>query len=194
MGGLGEIWQFTREHLKVSILAVVIACAVAVPIGLWLGHIGKGQFIAGSVANIGRAVPSLAIIAFFVAFLGSGFTNVCFALILLAIPPILTNTYVGVRQVDRDTVDAARGQVLGDVVEDLRPVVPRGLRPAGGRVRRFHRVADVLPVAPPHLADPTPGLTVDTAANRNRPLPVVSPTASATNMTPASFGSLILAR
>jgi osmoprotectant transport system permease protein len=60
-------------------------------------------------------VPSLAIIAFFVAFLGTGFTNVCFALILLAIPPILTNTYVGVRQVDRDLVDAARGQGMSEL-------------------------------------------------------------------------------
>jgi glycine betaine/choline ABC-type transport system substrate-binding protein/ABC-type proline/glycine betaine transport system permease subunit len=61
------------------------------------------------VANVGRAVPSLALIAFFVAYLGVGFTNVTLALVLLAIPPILTNTYVGVRQVDRDSVDAARG-------------------------------------------------------------------------------------
>ena len=54
-------------------------------------------------------MPSLALIAFFVAYLGVGFANVTLALVLLAIPPILTNTYVGVRQVDRDTVDAARG-------------------------------------------------------------------------------------
>ena len=112
VGGLGEIGHLAFNHLLISFVAVVIAIAVAMPLALWLGHIGKGQFIAGSVANVGRAVPSLAIIAFFVAFLGTGFVNVCFALILLAIPPILTNTYVGVRQVDRDLVDAARGQGL----------------------------------------------------------------------------------
>ncbi len=114
VGGLGEVGHLAGNHFLVSAVAVVIAIAVAMPLALWLGHIGKGQFLAGSVANIGRAVPSLAIIAFFVAFLGTGFTNVCFALILLAIPPILTNTYVGVRQVDRELVDAARGQGMSE--------------------------------------------------------------------------------
>ena len=71
-----------------------------------LGHIGKGELLAINVSNVGRAVPSLALIAFFVAYLGVGFTNVTLALVLLAIPPILTNTYVGVRQVDRETVDS----------------------------------------------------------------------------------------
>ena len=64
------------------------------------------------VANVGRAVPALAIIGFCVAFLGTGFRNIAFALTLLAIPPILTNTYVGMRQVDPELVDAARGQGL----------------------------------------------------------------------------------
>ena len=64
------------------------------------------------MSNVVRAVPSLALLAFFVAFLGVGFTNVVFVLTLLAIPPILTNTYVGVTQVDRETVDAARGMGL----------------------------------------------------------------------------------
>ena len=68
-----------------------------------------GSFLAISVSNVGRAVPSLALIAFFVAYLGTGFTNLTLALVLLAIPPILTNTYVAVTQVERDTVDAARG-------------------------------------------------------------------------------------
>jgi osmoprotectant transport system permease protein len=65
-----------------------------------------------SVSNIGRAVPSLALIAFFVAYIGVGFTNVMLALVLLAIPPILTNTYVGVRQVDREVIDAGQGMGL----------------------------------------------------------------------------------
>jgi osmoprotectant transport system permease protein len=109
VGGLSEVWELTREHLKVSLLAVLAAVAVAVPIGLWLGHIGRGEFVAISVSNVGRAVPTLALLAFFIAYLGIGVTNVVFVLVLLAIPPILTNTYVGVRQVDPQTVDAARG-------------------------------------------------------------------------------------
>lgn len=115
VGGLSEVGHLTANHLAVSFLAVAIAIAVALPLALALGHKGRGEFLAVSSSNVGRAVPSLAIIAFFVAFLGTGFTNVCFALILLAIPPILTNTYVAVRQVDRDLVDAARGQGLSEL-------------------------------------------------------------------------------
>jgi osmoprotectant transport system permease protein len=109
VGGLKEALDFTWEHLKVSGAAIGLACALAIPIGLAFGHIGKGELVAISISNIGRAVPSLALIAFFVAYLGVGFTNVTLALVLLAIPPILTNTYVGVRQVDRELIDAAKG-------------------------------------------------------------------------------------
>ncbi|MEA2363732.1 MAG: osmoprotectant transport system substrate-binding protein opuBD [Thermoleophilaceae bacterium] len=107
--GGSQFLDLTAEHLKLTFVAMGIACAIAVPIGLWLGHVRRGSFIAISVSNVGRAVPSLALIAFFVAYLGTGFTNVTLALVLLAIPPILTNTYVAVSQVDRDTVDASRG-------------------------------------------------------------------------------------
>jgi osmoprotectant transport system permease protein len=109
VGGLGEIWELTWEHLKLSGAAMGIACGISIPLGLCLGHTGKGGFLAINISNVGRAVPSLALIAFFVAYLGVGFTNVMLALVLLAIPPILTNAYTGVRQVNRDTVDAARG-------------------------------------------------------------------------------------
>jgi osmoprotectant transport system permease protein len=109
VGGLAEMWELMWEHLKLSGAAMGIACLVSIPLGLWLGHIGKGGFLAINASNVGRAVPTLALIAFFVAFLGVGFTNLTLALVLLAIPPILTNTYTGVRQVDPDTVDSARG-------------------------------------------------------------------------------------
>jgi osmoprotectant transport system permease protein len=107
--GGAEIWSLMGRHLELSFAALGLACLVAVPIGLWLGHIRKGQFVAISVSNAGRAVPTLALIAFFIAYFGVGFTNVMIALTLLAIPPILTNAYVGVTQVEPDTVDAARG-------------------------------------------------------------------------------------
>ena len=93
---------------------MAIACLISVPLGLWLGHIGKGGFLAINVSNVGRAVPSLALIAFFVAYLGVGFTNLTLALVLLAIPPILTNAYFGIDGVDRDVVEAARGMGLTD--------------------------------------------------------------------------------
>lgn len=135
VGGLAEMGHLAGNHFLVSAVAVLIAIACALPVALWLGHLGKGEFLAGSVANVGRAVPSLAIIAFFVAFLGTGFTNVCFALILLAIPPILTNTYVAVRQVDRDLVDAARGQGLSEaqIIRDIE--LPLALSTIFGGIR-----------------------------------------------------------
>jgi len=101
------------NHLLVSFTAVALACLIAIPVSLWLGHQGRGEVLASSVANVGRAIPSLALLGFFVAYLGIGFTNVAAALTLLAIPPILTNTYVAVREVDRDVVDAARGMGMG---------------------------------------------------------------------------------
>ncbi len=107
--GGSQFFDLAVDHMWLSFVSVALACAVAVPLGLWLGHIGRGGFVAINASNVGRAVPSLALIAFFVAYLGVGFANVTLALVLLAIPPILTNAYVGVRQVDRDAVDAARG-------------------------------------------------------------------------------------
>ena len=109
IGGPGELLHLGASHMLVSLVAIAVAIAVSVPIGLWLGHKGRGEFLAVSVSNVGRAVPSLALLAFFVAFVGIGFTNVALVLTLLAIPPILTNTYVAVRQVDRESVEAARG-------------------------------------------------------------------------------------
>jgi osmoprotectant transport system permease protein len=84
IGGIPELAGFAGTHMFVSIAALAIAAAVA--------------------------VPSLALLAFFISFIGLGYTNVIAVLVLLAIPPLITNTYVGVRQVDRETVDAARGQ------------------------------------------------------------------------------------
>jgi osmoprotectant transport system permease protein len=135
VGGLAEVWEFTKEHLKVSILAVVIACAVAVPIGLWLGHIGRGEFLAISISNVGRAVPTLALLAFFIAYLGVGVTNVVAVLVLLAIPPILTNTYVGTRQVDRETVDAARGVGMTETQIVRRIELPLAMNTIFGGIR-----------------------------------------------------------
>jgi osmoprotectant transport system permease protein len=135
IGGLGEIWQLTWTHMELAVVATVVATLIAMPIGLWLGHIGRYQFLATSTSNIGRAVPALGLIVFFIAFLGVGFLNVAVALVLLAIPPIITNTYVGMRGVDRDTVDAARGngltgfQIARDVELPLAvPTIMGGIR------------------------------------------------------------------
>jgi osmoprotectant transport system permease protein len=106
---LSLLWTKTVEHLALSGAAIGVAILIAVPFGLWLGHMHRGSFVAINVANIGRALPSLAVIAIGLAFLGIGFVNVMVALVVLAVPPILTNAYLAVDQVDRDTVLAAEG-------------------------------------------------------------------------------------
>lgn len=107
--GGAQLLPLLGKHLQVTAEALAAGCAIAIPIALWLGHIGRGELAAASASNAGRAVPSFAVLVFFSAYLGLGVTNLVFAMVLLAIPPIFTNTYVGVRQVDPDVVDAARG-------------------------------------------------------------------------------------
>jgi osmoprotectant transport system permease protein len=137
VGGPGFIWPFLRTHLQVSGLALAGSLAVALPIGLWLGHRGRGEFFAVAFGNAGRAVPELAVIAFLAAFVGIGLRNVTIALMVLGIPPILTNTFVAVRQVDPDAVQAASGmgmrgwQVLMRVELPLAmPTIMSGVRTA----------------------------------------------------------------
>jgi osmoprotectant transport system permease protein len=107
--GEPTLLRLTLKHLEVCGVGMLIAVAIALPIGIWLGHVRRGAFVAINVANIGRALPSLAVIAIGVAFIGLGFTNVVVALVVLAVPPMITNAYVGVAAVDPDIVDAARG-------------------------------------------------------------------------------------
>jgi osmoprotectant transport system permease protein len=103
------ILEKTWEHVLLSGAALAIALVIALPLGVWLGHLHRGSFVAVNVANVGRALPSLAIIALGLAFLGVGFTNVALALVVLAVPPILTNAYVAVDGVEAEAVEAARG-------------------------------------------------------------------------------------
>lgn len=135
VGGLHQVLDFTWQHVKLSGAAIGIACAVAIPIGLLLGHAGKGELLAISISNVGRAVPSLALIAFFVAYIGVGFTNVMLALVLLGIPPILTNAYVGVRQVDPEVIDAGRGMGLTALQVIRRIELPLALSSIFGGIR-----------------------------------------------------------
>jgi osmoprotectant transport system permease protein len=106
---VGLLWHKSLEHMALSGVALAIALAIALPLGLWLGHLHRGSFLAVNVANIGRALPSLAVLAVGIAILGVSKSNVVFALVVLAIPPILTNAYVAVDGVEDDAVEAARG-------------------------------------------------------------------------------------
>jgi osmoprotectant transport system permease protein len=121
------MWEKTVEHLELSGVSLGIALLVALPLGVWLGHLHRGSWIAISLANVGRALPSLAIIAIGLAFLGIGFANVVVALVVLAVPPILTNAYVAVDEVDRDAVDAARGMGMGGAQVIARVELPLAL-------------------------------------------------------------------
>jgi osmoprotectant transport system permease protein len=96
------------EHLELSGAAIGVAIVIAIPLGVVLGHLHRGSFLAINVSNIGRALPSLAIISIGLGILGIGFINVMVALIILAVPPMLTNAYVAVDGVDPDAVEAAR--------------------------------------------------------------------------------------
>ncbi|MER7035954.1 ABC transporter permease, partial [Streptomyces albidoflavus] len=90
------------EHLYVSGVALAVACAVALPLALYLGHIGKGGALAVNLSNVGRAVPVFAVLALFMLtpLRNSGYLPTIVALVLFAVPPLLTNAYVGMREVD----------------------------------------------------------------------------------------------
>jgi osmoprotectant transport system permease protein len=121
VGGLEQVVELTLTQLEVTFLALALALIVALPIGLYLGHRGTGELLAIGLGNAGRAIPELALIAFMAAAIGVGLLNVTIALAVLGIPPILTNAFVGIRQVDRNSVDAARGMGMTEL-EVLRKV------------------------------------------------------------------------
>lgn len=103
------------EHALMSVAAVAAAVVIGLPVGIWLGHRGRGGAVAINLANVGRAVPSLAILALaqqaigLSGWPGFGARPAFVALVALAVPPLVTNAYVGMRGVDRDVVEAARG-------------------------------------------------------------------------------------
>ncbi|MEV1019721.1 ABC transporter permease [Streptomyces sp. NPDC050264] len=137
------VWHRLSEHLYFSGVALAVACLIALPLALWLGHIGKGGALAINVSNVGRAVPTLAVLVLLTLTpLGRhGDVPTLIALVLFAVPPLMTNTYVGMREVDRSVVEAARGmgmsgrQVFARVELPLAyPLVMTGLRSAAVQV------------------------------------------------------------
>lgn len=128
----------TLEHLQYTGLAVALACLLALPIGLVLGHSGRGGALAVGLSNVGRAVPTLGVLVLLaISPLGQSTTTVVLALALFAVPPVLTNTYVGMREVDPDAVQAAEAMGMGPAQVLLQvelplafPLVAAGLRTA----------------------------------------------------------------
>jgi glycine betaine/choline ABC-type transport system substrate-binding protein/ABC-type proline/glycine betaine transport system permease subunit len=143
--GGSHLWPLLWTHLRVTFEAMVVSIALTLPLALWLGHKGKGQLAASTAANVGRAVPSFAVLVFASTYLGLNAGNLVFAMVLLAIPPIFTNTYVGIRQVDRDVVDAARGMGLSERQLATRVELPLALPLIFGGIRTS--VVNVLATA-----------------------------------------------
>jgi osmoprotectant transport system permease protein len=107
-----EFLTLLREHIVLSAVALLVAIAIALPVALMIRNTRVGAAIAINIGNVGRAVPSLAILALLLPFLGIGFATALVALTALAIPPILSNASTGLREVDKGVIDAARGMGL----------------------------------------------------------------------------------
>src|SRR4051794_38266667 len=131
----GLFWDKTLSHLAISFASIGVAIAIAIPLGVWLGHLHRGSVLAINVSNLGRALPSLAVISIGLGILGIGFWNVLVALVVLAGPVILTNAYVAVDGVDRNAVQAAYAMGMTPRQGLLRGGIPLALPLifAGGR-------------------------------------------------------------
>lgn len=146
------------EHITMSLVVVVIATMIALPIGLYIGHKRRFEFAVVSIANLGRAIPSFGLLLLFVQFFGVQLDyptalrpGILSVLTLLAIPPILTNTYVGVQAVDRDTLEAARGMGLreGQILRQIEVPLAATLIVAGLRTAAVQVVATATLAAVP---------------------------------------------
>lgn len=133
--GGSELWPLLWTHLRVTFIALAFAILVAAPVAVWLAHTRRGQFAASTLANVGRALPTYAVLVFTSTYIGLNTGNLVLALVLLAIPPIFTNAYVAIREVDPETVDAARGLGLtgGQIVRRVElplalPLIFGGIR------------------------------------------------------------------
>ncbi|WP_320776501.1 ABC transporter permease [Streptomyces sp. CRN 30] len=141
--GESGVWHRLGEHLYFTGATLVVACLIALPLALWLGHLGKGGTLAVNISNVGRAVPTLAVLVLLTLTpLGEhGDLPTLIALVLFAVPPLLTNAYIGMREVDRSVVEAARGMGMsgGQVFRRVElplayPLVMTGLRSAAVQV------------------------------------------------------------
>ncbi|MFI9206211.1 ABC transporter permease [Streptomyces sp. NPDC053048] len=141
--GTDGVWHRLGEHLFLTVVCLLVSCAIALPVAVVLGHLGKGGALAVNIANAGRAVPTFAVLVLLLLSpLGTyGSWPTVIALVLFAIPPLLTNAYVGMRGVDRDMVEAARGMGMtgGQVIRRVElplafPLIVTGVRTAAVQV------------------------------------------------------------
>ncbi|MFF3396678.1 ABC transporter permease [Streptomyces sp. NPDC002669] len=135
--GEGGIRDRLAQHLFLTVVCLLISCLIALPVAVLLGHLGRGGALAVNISNIGRAVPTFAVLVLLLLtpIGGHGEWPTVIALVLFAVPPLLTNAYVGMREVDRDVVRAARGMgmtgrqlMLGVEVPLALPLILTGVR------------------------------------------------------------------
>lgn len=107
--GSDGLVHLLSQHVWLSLVAVALACAIALPVGLGLGHLRRGEVFAVNVANIGRALPSFAVLVFALQLLHIGTGPALVALVVLAVPVVLTNAFVAMAGVEDDPREAARG-------------------------------------------------------------------------------------
>jgi osmoprotectant transport system permease protein len=135
--GPAGIWNLLLQHLAYTAASVAIAAAIAIPLGIFIGHTGRGSFLVIGVSNAARAVPTLGLLVLVVLLLGTGVGPIIGVLAVLALPPILTATATGIHGADPEAVHAARAlgmsarQIVSKVEWPLAlPLVISGLRSA----------------------------------------------------------------
>jgi osmoprotectant transport system permease protein len=133
--GQGGVFQRLLEHLGYTALTMAIAMVLAVPLGAWIGHTGRGGFLVVGLANGLRALPTLGLLVLLVGAIGIGLIGPLIALVILAVPPILAGTYAGVRNVDSAVVDAARGMGMRGRDVLFRVELPNALPLVVGGIR-----------------------------------------------------------
>jgi osmoprotectant transport system permease protein len=147
VGGILEVLarpDFTGKlatHVELSVVSLVIAIAIALPVAIAVRNTPVGAAMAVNIGNVGRAVPSLALLALALPLLGFGFMPSLVALVALAIPPILINASTGLREVSKEVIGAARGMGLseGQILKDIQlpiaaPVIFAGVRTSAVQV------------------------------------------------------------
>ncbi|GAA2963267.1 ABC transporter permease [Actinokineospora diospyrosa] len=135
--GIAGIPQRLAEHVQYTVLAVVIAAVIAIPLGAYIGHTGRGGTLVVGIVNSFRALPELGLLILLVLVMGLALAleAVTIALVLLAIPVLLAGTYAGVRNVDRAAVDAARGMGMSEWQVLVKVELPNALPLIFGALR-----------------------------------------------------------
>ena len=139
------------QHVQLSAESVAIGALIALPIGIGLGHFGRFGNLAINISNVGRAVPSFAILVIAFQLFGLGDTPIILALTALAIPPMVTNSYVALREVDADIKEAARGMGYRELTQLIRvelplavPLIMAGIRTSAVQVVATATLAAII--------------------------------------------------